>query len=68
MERTAVIAGPNFVIGLSRLGQRAFAEHRDERVQSRAIVGDLLQAIRRDRFRSGRSLPDSFAEGDNWQR
>ncbi len=62
VQRTAVVAGGQLLIGLARLPQRLVGHHEDERVQPRVVGLDAAQASFGDAHRGELPRPQAAAE------
>jgi hypothetical protein len=62
VQRTAIVAGRQLLVGLPRLPQRLVGQHQDERVQARVVGLDSPQALFGDADRG--ELPRSQAAAE----
>ena len=68
MQRSAVVAGGEFAIGLARLPARLVRHHEDEGVQPLVVRPDPLQALLGDLFRRQLARAQPAAEFDDRER
>ena len=66
MQRTAVVARGELLVGLARLPQRLVGHDRDERVQPRVVGLDPAQALFGDANRRELARPQAAAELVRW--